>query len=394
MMAIIMAYIMKSFQKNIKKIFLISFIFLAISMVVLFFIPQNIAYAAENTNNYIEVKMDLTKETEYAKISDVKVYSKSDCNDSSYLFNVPTTAYLKIVDKPAENENFYHISYNGIDGYIQKSENATYINANLADFENKNIAEKGEYSNFSLNIIENLKNNQFELFLNATLAFVPSGISINEVTAIKYIGTRNDNTLCFNFNYNNQSLIGKANTQSFKTFNLPLHPIAQAKVDAMNTSKNTSTNKTADGSQLASIVANDKVVKTILIIGVSIPALLIIILIFVPNKKYRAKMARYSHRYDDRYDDDRYYDNRPPRRSKKHDYYDDDYRDRKHSKNRHYDDYDDRDYDYHKNKRSVRIYDEDERDYPESRVDRHYKEDISHRDDDRKGGYAPKDYRD
>jgi hypothetical protein len=319
---------------------IISVLILVIAVSCLFSVSPAFAYADEVATPVAG---------DYLKVlgSDVTLANIYDVNQ---LFNLPQTYYVKL-KRVLSDGTTYLVEYNGITGkvangatslspvsssdlYIVAETNA-YLSLTLALANDADFTPVDDFFSVgSVTTVSKTETLTFTYFGSFTLdttsvAFVKN----NETSELGYIATSNLVT--------NQSRIALAD------YEIPLHlnsrPVVTNPID--ETPEETEVEPSND----------NKAVRTLLIVGIVIPALIIIFLLFKPakrknydynrNRGYDTGPSMYDQprrpRYDDRYsppyyeDRDRYYSPRPR-------YDDRGYNDRYYDDRRYDDRYDDR----------------------------------------------------
>jgi len=159
------------------------------------------------------------------------------------------------------------------------------------------------------------------------------GTAVTNDYTIKFLGYHlTDSTQIYVMaTYNGETVFGYAQTDAFSAFVVPYHPIAQAERNRILENKKPVEPKGGD------IVPNTSLaLRIVLIIGIALPAVIIVILLFKPSKhdvsggKNQLRRARRKDEFDydssrsyspDRpYDDRGYQDNRPDYRDDRDNY--------------------------------------------------------------------------
>ena len=255
----------------------------------------------------------------------------SEANPSGYVFSNETigedkgfyltqTYYAKYISTKQLDVEYYEISYCGITGYIK-------ADSKLQPKEITEVTESNAYPQIYLSLNDEKQDftvNFFTYTREWTFKYLGESTEADEV----YV-------LCTKDSENKIIETGKSN---FNPYTVPLHSITQAAKAA-----ETKTEPTPDGTLTPA--TSNKTLRGILIAGIVFPAVVIIILIFIPRKKKQtyddfstrrgvspydypknAKRTQYPDRYEEDYDYNRRrydrYDDYPPndRREREIDY--------------------------------------------------------------------------
>ncbi len=167
-------------------------------------------------------------------------------------------------------------------------------------------------------------------------ALLLSSTTITEEYTIKFLGYSLDDTdkIYVVATYNGESVFGFARTDVFESFTVPYHPIAEAERNRILESKLPPEPEEGD------IVPNTSLaLRIVLIIGIAIPAVVIVILLFKPSKNDRrsdknqlrkskgrnefdydsSRAYNQNNGYDDRRPDERYDNRYDPRYDSRYD---------------------------------------------------------------------------
>lgn len=317
-------------MKRFAKLLTLSFlcVFLAtLAFSVSFAVSKNpLAIAA--TASYLEIKDTRElKDISGAQISTIVFVSKSD-NDE---FNLPSTYFLKVTrDKyklPFSTIECYDVEFNGLAGVVlAESFDSAPAQSVAVDLHGEAPVLTLTYNSATpTNVKNNAVDNSWTLYY--------MGVGAADSTKIYTKCVKGETTV--------YGLIPKS---SVAAYIVPAHQVTIDKIAALNNNNNGS-----DGSVKPQLNPNDVAIKTVLIIGIVVPAVLIMVLLFKPRKradgydnysrrtvKSRSeydspyRQSRYDRGYDrnDRYegDDGRFdrYDDRS-RRGRDEDYYPKDY---------------------------------------------------------------------
>ncbi len=310
----------------LKKTILVLFA-VAITLTLAFSGTGAVACAAETADSDFEAG----KEYRVPLGESYPVYRMID-GEEVLLFDIPESYYFTFKES---NKGKYYISYNGIE------ENIYIKNTGAMALSDKDAEPRGGFS-LDLNLTGNATYYRIGNFVNAE-PIVPS-----ETISVSFIGfckkyTHDDGTVLNNAAFvkvgNSYGFIDNLNLETtdgeaLSTFigNVPLHVNYRPATD------------TGDDSRNKAAVDNNKLTRIILIVGIVVPAIIIVLLLFKPSKKNRYDYDRNRNidygsspydrprsRYRDDYDDG--YRPRAPRRDDRrrddYDDYDDGYYDRR-----------------------------------------------------------------
>lgn len=299
---------------DLKKIFVSLFLFISILATFAFFPASTVSYAADDT---------LTTGTyRVGNNVELDVYTKLDGNEVK-LFRIPSTYYFEITEISGD---CFYIKYNGIDNlYVKDAQN--FVTLTDADKE-----PRGGFS------VELALSSDTTFYKKGYASFSKIRITPAESSVITFIGKGSYESLpCAYVKYGDDfgyiplsALKTKDGGVSMNDYVIDLHPNYRPEVV---TEKKVET-KAADPNKLT---------RTILIIGIVVPALVIVLLLFKPSKKGRydydknssmndygtSPYDRPKSRYRNDYDDGRRRDNRDDyrRSGRRDDDYDDGYYD-------------------------------------------------------------------
>lgn len=331
-------------------------IFLALAVLASVLLPCTIAFASD-TQEVLWAPVSDLEHNEYAGKSSILLYNNED------EFYIPESYYVTDIQ---ENKapGFYTVKYCGIEFAYLSDGNLSKQNVSFSD-------GVSPYPNVTLHPI-----NGADLLL--------SSITITDEYTITFLGysTKEDDKIYVVARHDGYEVFGFALTSVFEPFTVPYHPNAEAERNSILNAK------PAPDPEKGDIVPNTSLaLRIVLIIGIAIPAVVIVILLFKPTKNDHRSGTNQMHRrqrgdfdYDssrsyapnDGYDDRRPYDNRYDDRydSRYNDRYDNRYDDRYDSRydnrydNRRDANYDDgRRYDEHYNRND----NGDNRGYPDDR---------------------------
>ena len=308
---------------------LISSIVLCVALALAIFagvlLPCSIAYASSEKEAVLATVSNLEGNA-YPVASSIVLYKESDG------FYIPESYYVTdVVQQKRINYIYYTVQYCGQEFLCQDGALPATSKVTFSD-------DASPYPDVALTVVgENL-------VLNGTIV-------TNDYT-IKFLGYHltDDSQIFVMATYDGNTIYGFAAKESFNAFVVPYHPIAQAERERILESKKPAEPKSGD------ILPNTSLaLRIVLIIGIAVPAIIIVILLFKPSKNDRSsgsnRLRRSRRRDEFDYDSSRTYD-RP---------YDD-----RDSDRRAYDGYDDRNggYDRGRDDRGYdRGYERDDRGY-------------------------------
>ena len=288
---------------RLKKTF--SFIGLSICLILLvsgvFLVNENIAYAENEqlvTGRYIYAKNaePIYGEDVFVNNSPVAVYENPNDalkgDQDNALFYLPYTYYLEVTDEDLGNV-IYKVKYLDLDELYVNIDNLT-----IKD-ENGSVIEKWEPKDRTFSDANapypQLSQRKLELATTVTSVNI-NNIDCDSSYTFKFIGSDNNNSFYVQAEKDATIIYGKAPKTSFKEFNLttnidavevyvpPIEPILPPTSNAL---------------------------RIIIIIGIAVPAVVIMLIIFLPRKKEAPQQDfMKSKKHDDiDYDRDRRQDN-------------------------------------------------------------------------------------
>lgn len=231
------------------------FILLTLIFAVSLFAVSNdgVAYAAEKKYLFIPYTGDL------------KTLSSSQ--SSGYFFNVigqsfkinlPSTYYVEIIEEESAR---YKCLYHGIQGYVDKHENLQVQSMASAITEYPTLTLKTKNSTIEIDYISYTSSDYDFYYLGGVK---DSSTDIVVLMQPKSGGTQE---------------LKSISVGEFESFTVPLHPITEkAKQDAIGSGG-------ADGTLNPEGTVSNPALRAILIAGIVIPALILVIMIFIPRKK-------------------------------------------------------------------------------------------------------------
>lgn len=250
----------------IMKKRLITIFILTITFSLLFAMPS-IAYADNTTPNYYKVTGE-----------NVRFYLKID-DAPSYQFSLPKSYFVKVDSNTPEFEvegvYYMPIIYNGEQGYVNKN-NLTDNNLTAPTSEElKKLTDNNAYFKKSVT----LKND-----------FTSGSITIVKDTKLDFFGMKGGNyVFCYNKKYISIPA-NQGSTEYFDAFTIPSHTFPS----------DNNSNVITDGTKLNPY---NKLATILLTIGIVIPAVIIVLMIFKPVKTKTERDNYYNGDYYDEYRD-------------------------------------------------------------------------------------------
>ncbi len=233
---------------------------------------QNVAYATSQEAVLAPVA-DLASNA-YAGASSILIARGDD------KFLIPESYYL--LNAEVAFGNYYKVSYADEEFYVE----AHYVTPNLTQ------VDFAEGVSSSPSTLLTLKDDQSPIV---------GGVTIDNTYTIRLLGYSQDGASVYvKAQKEAVKLLGMVPIESFNSFLLAYHPIAQAErqaiLDAIE--KTPASGDMTPNTSLA--------VRIVLIIGITIPAVLIVLLLFKPNKDgYEKKIVSRKRKREDDYDYDR-----------------------------------------------------------------------------------------
>lgn len=231
------------------------FILLTLIFAVSLFAVSNdgVAYAAEKKYLFIPYTGDL------------KTLSSSQ--SSGYFFNVigqsfkinlPSTYYVEIIEEESAR---YKCLYHGIQGYVDKHENLQVQSMASAITEYPTLTLKTKNSTIEIDYISYTSSDYDFYYLGGVK---DSSTDIVVLMQPKSGGTQE---------------LKSISVGEFESFTVPLHPITEkAKQDAIGSDG-------PDGTLNPEGTVSNPALRALLIAGIVVPALILVIMIFIPRKK-------------------------------------------------------------------------------------------------------------
>lgn len=268
-------------------------IFLALAVLACVLLPCTIAFASD-TQEVLYAPVSNLEGNAYAGKSSIILYNNEDA------FYIPESYYVTNI-RENKAPGYYTVEYCGID--------FAYLSSGDLSKQNVSFSEAvSPYPDVRLSVI-----NGADLLL--------SSITITNEYTINFLGysLQDDNKIYVVARHDGYEVLGFALTSVFEPFTVPYHPIAESE---RNSILNT---KPAPEPEQGDIVPNTSLaLRIVLIIGIAVPAVIIVILLFKPSKNDRrpgSNQMRRRRRDDFDYDssrayapndgyDDRRYDNR------------------------------------------------------------------------------------
>jgi len=269
-------------------------LFILFSFILCFFISPPLKASAEEENYYV-VEADETI------IIDTKGTENVSDDDE---FIIPKTYYLLHDGEQLTSNNYYYVVYNGIHGKVLKSDVSELV---TADVETPYYSETLTISDTKEFIIIYAEPSQmsdmnytFNKFNNPSLEYFGYMVDPDDDTKIWYYIKYNNGT-ADQMGYVLASFTDKAELYS----QIPNHPDYNE-----NTSPSPSPSSPAVNNPEE---PTNNLLRVILILGISVPAVIVVFLLFKPGKRsrsYRRPPVRDRDYYDDYddYEEDYYYD--------------------------------------------------------------------------------------
>ncbi len=241
-------------KKGISALIAISILLIVLLTVSVFAVSDStVAYAAEKQYIFIPYTGDLKS---LSSSQNSGFYLNLIGYD--YAINLPSTYYLEIL---AEENSRYKCQYHGLQGYIDKHEDLTV----------KTMSEAiTEYPTFTLTPSDTEVDINYVPYQSADYNFYYLGAQKDSTSNIMVLMLKSDGT---------QELIKSINMGEFKSFTVPLHPITEQEKNAAIGSGG------ADGTLDPEGTVSNPALRALLIAGIVIPALILVIMIFIPRKK-------------------------------------------------------------------------------------------------------------
>ena len=240
-------------KKGISALIAISILLIVLLTVSVFAVSDStVAYAAEKQYIFIPYTGDLKS---LSSSQNSGFYLNLIGYD--YAINLPSTYYLEIL---AEENSRYKCQYHGLQGYIDKHEDLTV----------KTMSEAiTEYPTFTLTPSDTEVDINYVPYPSADYNFYYLGAQKDSTSNIMVLMLKSDGT----------QELKSINMGEFKSFTVPLHPITEQEKNAAIGSSG------ADGTLDPEGTVSNPALRALLIAGIVIPALILVIMIFIPRKK-------------------------------------------------------------------------------------------------------------
>lgn len=240
-------------KKGISALIAISILLIVLLTVSVFAVSDStVAYAAEKQYIFIPYTGDLKS---LSSSQNSGFYLNLIGYD--YAINLPSTYYLEIL---AEENSRYKCQYHGLQGYIDKHEDLTV----------KTMSEAiTEYPTFTLVPSDTEVDINYVPYPSADYDFYYLGAQKDSTSNIMVLMLKSDGT----------QELKSINMGEFKSFTVPLHPITEQEKNAAIGSGG------ADGTLDPEGTVSNPALRALLIAGIVIPALILVIMIFIPRKK-------------------------------------------------------------------------------------------------------------
>lgn len=344
---------MEKFGKVCTKIFLFALAALLLLCAAVFCTPSSNTARAEDSITVIKAPVSNLEGNAYAGVSAVRLF---DSNNNE--FYIPESYFL-CSPSMAIKDRIFNVTYCNMSFLLRNEDFSLYelpatTQINLSEgevlFPDMRLALKNEETSLLSQVAES----------DGIVKYVPKKTINNEYT-VKLLGYNEDGREIFVCaTYNGDSDCGFIPADELEEFAVPYQQRAQAERAALLAAKEKPTAPNGSITPPNTSVA----LRIVLIIGIAVPAILVVLLLFKPSKNER-RYAKNSVRNDRGRDGIDYDDPRNDRRRDRR--YDDEYRN---SRERDYD----RDRDYDRNRGYDRRYDDRGGDYDgrDRRYDRDY----------------------
>ncbi len=253
----------KCAKKTTQNVLFVTAIILAsvaLSLCVLacILLPYSIAYA-DSTQNVLIAPVSNLEGNAYAVASTLKLTHGDDT------FVIPESYYVCNVSEKTVVPQYYQVTYCGFDFYYNAQERPTTTSVTFAD-------GVSPYPDVRLTIKDgSLTLSDAQITSEHTVKFL--GYHPTDSTQIYVVAT-----------LDGESVFGFAAIDSFESFVVPYHPIAQAEREQIINAK------PAPDTDKGDIIPNTSLaLRIILIIGIAVPAVVIAILLFKPSKHAQGK---------------------------------------------------------------------------------------------------------
>ncbi len=266
---------MKKFIVSISLIFVLTVCLSASVLGFVVYKNTEVAYAEDVQYIYASPSATITSTETIATRSSIKLES----TDGTFeiLFFLPTTYYAKIINS---SDYYYTVEFLGRNYFINKSENPT-VTPTIATFEEG----QSPYPTASTT-----------LTLNGVTSIQVNGNTVDASYAIRFIGEFDNDTYYVSAQNGSATYYGKVAKSSFNDYQLKVNP--KAVVSAPPTG----------GDSNIKVPTTSKTLRIILIIGIIVPSVLIVVLLFLPTKKkngYDKHIMKSKKRGDFDYDKER-----------------------------------------------------------------------------------------
>ena len=274
-----------------KQISIIVFLAIALFATAFFVTSLNVSIANADDDQYIFIP--------YAgELKDL-----SGANPSSYVFiiddnmkftfKLTQTYYLKYLatETKLNNKEYYKVSYCGLEGYVAKD---TKLQPQKIDGVTA--------ANYSPNVV---------LVLTEGNSLVVGFNRYTSDDAFRYLGESENGKIYVLCEKDGNPNVFETDKSNFNAYAVPLHQVTQAAKDKLSSGEES---QMPDGS-LKPKTETNKTLRGLLIAGIVVPAVIIIVLIFIPRKKKQTydsfaasrpnpRRSRHPMRYRDDYEGD------------------------------------------------------------------------------------------
>ncbi|MEG2274339.1 MAG: hypothetical protein RSC44_03305, partial [Clostridia bacterium] len=231
----------------------------------LVFLPSEVSYAAENyTNAYIKAPVSNIKINSVAGVSNIPV---RDLTSGKIVFYMPESYYAKVVGLN-EDFGFFTVEFSAVTSDSNTPLQYLIYKADLGETTCADVVfESG---------VSPSPNLRLQLKEGATANFNGNEVSATDGFTFKYIGGVAGDKVFVTAQKGDQKHLGAIDKTSFETFSVPYHPVTEAERQQLL--------KPADKPATDAFKTPEKstTLRIILIIGIVVPAVLIVLLLFKP----------------------------------------------------------------------------------------------------------------
>lgn len=261
-------------QKAIKTLIVAVLAFVALGLTCAFVFgvrpARGVAFADEESLGYIKANVSNLEDNEFAQAGTVAICEKNGARE----FLIPESYYVLVIDKILNS--FYRVKYFGQEFYID-------INSHTALVPSADAFDEGEtyYPEVELTLAEGVELSSLE-GVDSSLKKLDPTYTINflgyaadpETPDLVYIMATSED---------GATLLGFIPKSAFEAFDVPYQARAQREREELLAQKEQL--KPAPGPGDLPAPEGSLALKIVLIIGICVPAVLIVILLFVPSRK-------------------------------------------------------------------------------------------------------------